>query len=169
MDESASSWPTPLAPHCPNRDRPAWLLSKWHCAQDHEIERRYGIRCEDYWRLFERQGGRCALCGRRPGRWRLVIDHSHEPPYEVRGLLHFTCNRLLEPLTWLAARLFDYALAPPGKDLELIVPVTKVRVLEARDRDKQQRARERQVQRKRQPERRRGGGVREDIRRATRA
>lgn len=149
MDESASSWPTPAAPHCPNTGpRPGWLLSKWHCGQDHELDDRYGIRCEDYWRLLEIQGGRCALCGFRPRQWRLVVHHDHEPPYEVVALLHFPCNQIIDWLLWLLPRLLTLALDPPARRLGLRVPTAKARRLETKDQAKRERAQRRAENRK---------------------
>jgi hypothetical protein len=138
------SYPTLVAPHCPNTGpRPAWLLSKWHCDQDHRLDGRYGMRCEDYWRLFELQQGRCALCGFGPRRWRLVVHHWHdgvEPlwgqPGEVACLLHFPCNQIIDALVWLLPRLLAILLDPPGRRLGLRVPPAKLARLEAKDRAK---------------------------------
>ncbi|MGL6095001.1 MAG: endonuclease VII domain-containing protein [Fimbriiglobus sp.] len=59
---------------------------------------RYGIKVEDYDRLFAEQGGRCAICRKPPtvdgtpnGRGKLFIDHDHDTG-EVRGLLCNDCN-----------------------------------------------------------------------------
>lgn len=38
-----------------------------------------------------RQGGGCAVCGKRPGDVRLHVDHNHLTG-ECRGLLCWTCN-----------------------------------------------------------------------------
>ena len=38
----------------------------------------YGITPEDYRRLYEAQGGRCAMCQRATGKTkRLAVDHEH--------------------------------------------------------------------------------------------
>src|SRR5262245_7493109 len=52
--------------------------------------RRYGISRTDYEALFARQGGACAICGRKSHR-RLVVDHCHFCR-RVRGLLCRNCN-----------------------------------------------------------------------------
>jgi ribosomal protein L37E len=140
LDESVSSYPTPVIPHCPNTGpRPGWLLSKWHCAQDHQLDQRYGIRCGDYWRLFEAQEGRCALCGYEPRRWRLVVHHDHQTGAVV-ALLHFPCNRVIDPLMWLLPRLVALMVDPPGRELGLVVPAGKRERLEAQQRAKAARA-----------------------------
>jgi hypothetical protein len=132
LDGSASSYPTPAAPHCPNTGpRPDWLLSGFHCAQDHQLAKDYGIRCEGYWELFELQDGRCALCGYGPRRWRLVVHHRHGSG-EVDALLHFPCNRVLDPLLWLLPRLVRLMVDPPGRPLGLVVPKGKRERLEAK-------------------------------------
>ena len=46
--------------------------------RDYELRRRYGISAADYAAMLARQGGRCAVCRRKPepGR-RLEVDHCH--------------------------------------------------------------------------------------------
>lgn len=47
---------------------------------------------DDYQRLFEEQGGCCAICRKHPpSNRRLAIDHCHKG-YFVRGLLCSRCN-----------------------------------------------------------------------------
>ena len=60
--------------------------------RDYNLRRRYGITAEQYDAMLAAQEGRCALCGRRPGRVRLALDHDHATG-EARGLLCSTCNR----------------------------------------------------------------------------
>ena len=50
---------------------------------------------EDYERMFDAQGGVCAICGKpRPEERTLHVDHDHETG-EIRGLLCFSCNNAL--------------------------------------------------------------------------
>lgn len=60
------------------------------------VEREYGITKDTYDDLFRLQGGRCAICGRRPRTLRLAVDHDHKTG-QVRGLLCANnengCNR----------------------------------------------------------------------------
>lgn len=60
------------------------------------VEREYGISSLEYDNLFRLQGGRCAICGRRPRTKRLAVDHDHATG-QVRGLLCANnengCNR----------------------------------------------------------------------------
>lgn len=51
----------------------------------------YGIDAVEYARLLALQGGRCAICRRRPGKRRLAVDHNHQSG-AVRGLLCESCN-----------------------------------------------------------------------------
>lgn len=56
--------------------------------------RDYGLTVEDYERLVEKQGNRCACCGAsEPGRGhvRWCVDHDHATGL-VRGLLCHRCN-----------------------------------------------------------------------------
>jgi ribosomal protein L37E len=141
LDGSASSYSAPAVPHCPNTGpRPDWLLDKWHCAQDHRLDQKFGIRCGDYWRLFELQAGRCAMCGYEPRRYRLVVHHRHDTG-AVDALLHFPCNRVLDPLLWLLPRLVRLMVDPPGRELGRVVPKGKRDRVEAKARAKAAKAR----------------------------
>ena len=80
------------------------------------LMRKYGLRPIEYKLMFERQGGRCAICGQperarsRDGEiQRLAIDHDHKTG-KVRGLLCYKCNVRLgaaEDKPWLK-RALDY-------------------------------------------------------------
>lgn len=48
----------------------------------------YGLTEDTYQRLFDKQGGCCAICGKRST---LVVDHCHTNGH-VRGLLCQPCN-----------------------------------------------------------------------------
>ena len=47
---------------------------------------------EKYYKLLEFQGGGCAICGRKPTKTRLSVDHCHQTGL-LRGLLCMRCNR----------------------------------------------------------------------------
>lgn len=69
--------------------------------------RRYGLAPADYDRLFDEQGGVCAICRQPPGARSLSVDHCHGTD-TVRGLLCSRCNPMLgyandDPATLLAA------------------------------------------------------------------
>lgn len=53
--------------------------------------RQYGITEGDYWEMFERQLGLCAICHKPESDIKLAVDHDHETG-EVRGLLCKRCN-----------------------------------------------------------------------------
>jgi hypothetical protein len=58
--------------------------------------RAYGLRAkgtnaEQYCELSHEQGGRCAICRRKPGKRRLAVDHCHKTG-QIRGLLCGRCN-----------------------------------------------------------------------------
>lgn len=83
----------------------------------------YGIDAATYEALLELQGGRCAICGRRPKTKRLAVDHDHATG-EVRGLLcpgDDGCNhRLLgyvRDRVDLLQRAIDYLNEPPAQRL----------------------------------------------------
>lgn len=65
------------------------------------LERKYGLKPEEYRALYRAQGGRCYVCRKASGRTRrLGVDHDHLTG-EVRGLVctgsltAMTCNRLI--------------------------------------------------------------------------
>ena len=59
------------------------------------LKRKYGITIADYERMFDEQGGVCAICGEaRPEERTLHVDHDHETGV-IRGLLCFRCNNAL--------------------------------------------------------------------------
>jgi len=132
--------PTPPARvHCPNTDQPAWLPPcKFHCGQDHYLQDTYSITCDDWWELFERQGGRCAICGQPGTGRRLVVDHDHRTG-SIDGLAHFGCNRRLHD------RLRRYLADPPGRRLGLVVAPAKLRAIQEDDRAKRRREQARRV------------------------
>lgn len=87
----------------------------------------YGITGEQYWTIYDAQGGRCYGCQRATGRGkRLSVDHDHACCPElpacgkcVRGLLCKPCNRdVLGHLRDEVAafqRFIDYLTNPPAR------------------------------------------------------
>lgn len=78
----------------------------------------YGITADEFWQIYEYQGGTCYICRRATGlRKRLSVDHCHKTG-QVRGLLCGPCNRDVlghlrdEPEAFL--RGFDYLVSPPA-------------------------------------------------------
>lgn len=91
------------------------------------VEATYGITENEYWALYEAQGGRCYICQRATGRSkRLAVDHDHSCCPEtpacgrcVRGLLCKLCNRdvlghLRDSIEALQ-RGIDYLTNPPAR------------------------------------------------------
>jgi hypothetical protein len=84
--------------------------------------RAFGLTPAEYVAIFEAHGGRCYVCGTRPGMTRLCIDHDHSIPVmrdAVRGLLCDECNysrlpRFKEDAAMLA-RAIDYLTRPPAQ------------------------------------------------------
>lgn len=72
---------------------------------------RYGITWDDYEAMLERQGGRCALCGKKHER--LYIDHCHTTK-RVRGLLCPRCNGNLGWYQKRVAVIAAYLQEPVG-------------------------------------------------------
>lgn len=65
-----------------------------------ERERKFGIKPEEYQRLHDSQGGRCAICNSPESETRngkvkmLAVDHCHETG-KIRGLLCCPCNQAI--------------------------------------------------------------------------
>lgn len=60
--------------------------------RNYDFKQKYGITLADYDRMFDKQGGMCAICFGPPksGR-RMAVDHDHDTG-AIRGLLCNTCN-----------------------------------------------------------------------------
>lgn len=60
------------------------------------FEHKYGVSPENYQSMLDKQGGTCAICGKKPRRTggRLAIDHDHKTGV-IRGLLCNPCNSML--------------------------------------------------------------------------
>lgn len=82
------------------------------------VIRTYGLSKEDHDRIFEFQGGVCAITGKKMP-YNLAVDHDHKTGY-VRGLLSKSANGLLRkardnPAVLRAAA--DYLENPPAFQL----------------------------------------------------
>ena len=78
------------------RDRQIAAAKEWKRVnpdkyRDYLLRKTFGITLLDYNRMFDAQGGVCAICSSPPGRLRLAVDHCHDT-LEVRGLLCVKCN-----------------------------------------------------------------------------
>ena len=92
--------------------------------RERHLRRTFGISQADYDTLLDAQGGGCAICGKRPGKISLNVDHDHETG-EIRGLLCVGCNNALGQFhddSRLLRRGIQYvagALLSPVEELEL--------------------------------------------------
>ena len=59
------------------------------------LQKKYGITPEQYQKMFERQSGVCAICGRPPKKRKLAVEHAHDSSKRVRGLCCWYCNHFL--------------------------------------------------------------------------
>jgi hypothetical protein len=82
----------------------------------------YGITAEDYWAIYEAQGGKCWICKRATGASRrLSVDHDHKlgsGRTSVRGLLCRPCNTFLGHVRddpQAGNRLIGYLVDPPAR------------------------------------------------------
>jgi len=101
------------------------------------LRRTFGITQGDYEELLARQGGGCAICGKKPGKISLHVDHDHETG-EIRGLLCVGCNNALGQLhddPVLLSRATDYVSCEvwPYVDELQLVQVVRARAGELRE------------------------------------
>lgn len=77
--------------------------------------RLYGLEPEKFYRLKEKQEGRCAICDETPAPAReLDVDHDHTTN-RVRGLLCRRCNLLLGLVDRVSIeRVIGYLAHPPA-------------------------------------------------------
>ena len=58
----------------------------------YHLKKLYGITPEQYAEMYDRQDGKCAICGAPPtDKFRLGVDHNHSTK-QIRGLLCHSCN-----------------------------------------------------------------------------
>lgn len=73
------------------RERPEFQEQR----RGYKRKHKYGITTEDFDRLFDSQGQRCAICKTAdPGTRTWCVDHDHITN-QVRGILCYNCNILL--------------------------------------------------------------------------
>lgn len=83
---------------------PSHLYCSEQCRRDNwndlYLQRTYGITSKDVKEMYDRQGGKCAICKGEgfkmhpKTKLNLVVDHCHKTG-KVRGLLCHNCNRAL--------------------------------------------------------------------------
>lgn len=82
------------------KNDPIRLAAQQERARKHNLRIMYGLTTEDYTRMYQVQGGVCAICGRpetTPNQHKvrpLFVDHCHKTD-KVRGLLCNGCNSAL--------------------------------------------------------------------------
>lgn len=80
-------------PRCHSHNR-AKKTQRKNVTREQRWEQIYGITAEEYWEIYELQGGVCYICQRAKGTGKraLSVDHCHRTGV-VRGLLCLPCNR----------------------------------------------------------------------------
>ena len=72
------------------------------------LKEKYGMTESDYYKLYNLQNGRCAICGLHQEK--LFVDHCHQDN-KIRGLLCRTCNSgigMLKDSIDILASAIDY-------------------------------------------------------------
>jgi hypothetical protein len=128
-----SKRPAPhIGPRCATHAR-QWRQRNSAIAHERRLESNFGITADEYWELYERQGGRCAICRIANGRARrLAVDHDHSTG-QIAGILCGPCNIMLGRLGRSAdayLRVLEYLYNPPAIEVLgcRVVPSTAVPV-----------------------------------------
>lgn len=90
MRDGKSSYCKP----CASERSRLWKEANRERAKDSELKLKYGISFSDHARMFDKQNGKCAICGIDESdapRATLFVDHDHTTGL-VRGLLCHHCN-----------------------------------------------------------------------------
>jgi len=77
-----------------HREQPRVKRREQYKRRRRHLKTKYGISLEDFNEIFEKQGGKCAICGTKdPGgrHGTFHVDHNHDTGV-VRGLLCYRCN-----------------------------------------------------------------------------
>jgi len=93
FSEPAEKVPVPRKKRGTNAER-AEALRKKQKYHDTYVRRTYNLDAGEYALLLAKQGGGCAICGKKPRKRFLAVDHNHETG-QVRGLLCLLCNTAL--------------------------------------------------------------------------
>jgi hypothetical protein len=106
-------WPGPRCATC-HREFRRQVKAKNHARR---VQGTYGITGEEYLKIKEFQGGKCAICQRATGATKaLAVDHCHATNL-VRGILCSPCNVLIgrahDDVTFFV-RAIEYLLNPPA-------------------------------------------------------
>lgn len=127
LPESKRPAPYP-GPRCTTHNR-VWLKRTRDLAHARHVEANFEITSDEYWWIYQHQGGRCPICLQATGKTkRLAIDHDHQLALEhghdpkrgcrrcIRGLLCGRCNYHGVPLTVEAVlRALEYLHNPPAR------------------------------------------------------
>jgi hypothetical protein len=109
-------------PRCVTCHREA-LKARKASSHERRVQEVYGLAPGDYDRLYEAQGGTCAICRRARGIARkLAVDHDHRSG-RVRGLLCSTCNKILGHLrddSSVAYGIYSYLTYYPAQKLGIV-------------------------------------------------
>mgnify|MGYP001604790424 CR=1 FL=1 len=69
-------------------------------AREARLIQKYGLTSAQWEKMYQLQEGACPIClkpilkyGNKLGKLAASVDHDHKPPFRVRGLLCWLCNR----------------------------------------------------------------------------
>lgn len=73
-----------------------WQKKNKHKVKSYQLEKHYGITLKEYNRIFVNQGGKCAICRKKPDikKKYFAVDHNHRTGTN-RGILCHACNIMI--------------------------------------------------------------------------
>lgn len=117
-NSARADWLSTYCRPCHNNKEKNYYSTDKERSKDRRLWSRYGITLVEYNKMLEAQSYMCALCPKKHSEQRpLNVDHSHEDPCIVRGLLCITCNqRKLGGLKLdEVKRILGYLESPPAR------------------------------------------------------
>ncbi len=116
-NKARADWLSTYCRQCHSAKEKNYYDSDKERSKDRRLWARYAITLEEYNQMLREQDYTCALCPKKHSDSRpLNVDHSHETPNIVRGLLCITCNqRKLGGLKLEEVRaILSYLESPPA-------------------------------------------------------
>ena len=114
----------------PNQMRSEGLWPGYHCNLDKELRRDFGITCGDYYKLYDKQKGKCFVCERKQKK---RFDVHHDPfTGLLAALLCKICNRNI------SYKVIECVKNPPGEEFQIYVNSKRVKMRDKRLREKRE-------------------------------
>jgi hypothetical protein len=92
------------------------------------LRHRRNMTVADIERIHQKQEKKCAICqerySRKGKRLKWMIDHDHNEPFLIRGVLCIPCNNMVDRYEKYADQFAAYIRNPPAQQVGLNLPFT---------------------------------------------